>query len=150
MHVTVYTKPGCNVCEEVLATIERLAPEYGLEVSEVNILSDKALYGAHSSVVPVVEIGGSNLARLTAPITEADLRSVLDIVRHAFPVGPSILQPARELLLDRVVRYIGAHWLRLANISLAVFVGLPWLAPVFAALGWWGLADPIYTAYALT
>jgi uncharacterized membrane protein len=31
---------------------------------------------------------------------------------------------------------------------LGIFVGLPWLAPIFAALGWWNLANPIYTAYA--
>lgn len=46
--------------------------------------------------------------------------------------------------------YIARHWLGLVNIALGIFVGLPWLAPVFAALGWWGLANPIYSAYAVT
>lgn len=30
---------------------------------------------------------------------------------------------------------------------LGVWVTLPWLAPVFAKLGWWGAANAIYTAY---
>lgn len=52
--------------------------------------------------------------------------------------------------LDRIARFIGRRWLRLFLIAVGIFVGLPWLAPIFAALGWWNLADPIYTAYAVT
>src|SRR5438046_7321543 len=38
----------------------------------------------------------------------------------------------------------------LVSIVLGVFVGLAWLVPVFAWLGRWDLANPLYTAYAFT
>ncbi len=55
-----------------------------------------------------------------------------------------------ESVLDRFISYIVRHWLRFVSIATGFFVGLPWLAPVFAALGWWGTANLIYTAYAVT
>jgi uncharacterized membrane protein len=39
------------------------------------------------------------------------------------------------------------RWLRHALLVLGPLAVLPWLAPIFVAAGWWGLADPIYTAY---
>jgi uncharacterized membrane protein len=39
------------------------------------------------------------------------------------------------------------RWLFFAVLGLGFFALLPWLAPVFAAVGWWGLANPIYTIY---
>ncbi|HUS14617.1 MAG TPA: DUF2085 domain-containing protein [Chloroflexia bacterium] len=51
--------------------------------------------------------------------------------------------------LDRFGNGMGTHWLALANSILGVFSTLPWLAPIFARLGWWGIADPIYTLYML-
>ena len=38
-------------------------------------------------------------------------------------------------------------WLRLVLILLGLLAMLPWLAPIFAAAGWWGLANPIYMLY---
>ena len=38
-------------------------------------------------------------------------------------------------------------WLRYALVGMGLLAVLPWLAPVFAAAGRWGLADPIYTLY---
>jgi uncharacterized membrane protein len=39
------------------------------------------------------------------------------------------------------------HWLAVVTGVLAVFAGLPWLAPVFMKLGWTGPARAIYLAY---
>ncbi len=38
-------------------------------------------------------------------------------------------------------------WLRFVLLLLGLLAMLPWLAPVFAAAGWWGVANPIYTLY---
>lgn len=39
------------------------------------------------------------------------------------------------------------HWLMVANVAVAVFVGLPFLAPVLLALGFPDAANSIYAAY---
>ncbi|MEO6456893.1 MAG: glutaredoxin family protein [Chloroflexia bacterium] len=156
MRIRVYSRPGCHLCEEVLRILDRVTPQYGLQVDEINIFEDAELYNAYKELIPVVEAGDDRdrrlgrLGRLVAPIDEAELRVYLEIARRTLPVDIVALPPEREPLMDRLATYVGGHWPRLVSIALALFVGLPWLAPVFAALGWWNLADPIYTAYAIT
>ncbi len=151
MRVTVYTKPGCLLCEEALDLLDRLTPEYNLQVKEVNILDDMALYDAYHEKIPVIQAWDGRFGRLVPPITEAELRLYLEIARRMPTSGRSaIVQAGREPLLDRVASYIGRHWLLLSSIALALFVGLAWATSIFAALGWWAVADPLYTAYALT
>jgi uncharacterized membrane protein len=53
----------------------------------------------------------------------------------------------KEPLGERVLSALGRHWLRAALIALGLFAGLPWIAPLSAALGLWGIADRIYTLY---
>ncbi len=153
MRIKVYSKPGCHLCEEVLRILDRITPQYDLQVEEINILEDVELYNAYKELIPVVEAGDGrlgSLGRLVAPIDEAELRVYLEIARRT-PLPQGITLPLEhEPRMDRMATYISRHWLRLVSISLAIFVGLPWLAPIFAALGWWNLADPIYTAYAVT
>jgi len=151
MQVTIYTKPGCHLCDDVLDILDRLAPQYNLDVIQVNILDDMALYDAYKEIIPVVEVGDGKFGRLVAPIAESELQAYINMSsRLLIPPPPSFLPPRKEPAMDRFAEYIAKHWLRMVCIALAVFVGIPWLAPIFAAFGWWGLSDPIYTAYALT
>jgi uncharacterized membrane protein len=48
-----------------------------------------------------------------------------------------------------VLESVRRHWLAAANVAVAIFVGLPILAPVLLALGYVGPADQIYAAYQL-
>ena len=82
MHVTVYSKPGCHLCEDTLLMIDRLAPRYGLEVTEVNILDDPAIYEQYREIIPVVHVTDAQVGSLAAPITERDLRAFFDNARR--------------------------------------------------------------------
>ncbi len=150
MLVTIYSKPGCHLCEDVLDILDRLASRYALEVREVNILEDMAVYDAYHTLIPVVEVGNGQFGRLVAPIYDKELRGYLDMARREVGKGSAPVPVYKESGIDKFASWVGRHWLRLVCITLGIFVGLPWLAPVFAWLGWWDLANPIYTAYALT
>ena len=151
MLVTVYTKPGCHLCEDALDTLDLLSAQYGLDINQINILDDMDLYEVYKEKIPVVVAADGRFGRLVAPITEPELRAYIDMAhRSLIPSPPSVLPQGKEPFTDRLAESIAKHWLRMVCIVLAIFVGIPWLAPVFAALGWWGAADPIYTAYALT
>jgi glutaredoxin len=84
MQVTVYSKPGCHLCEDALLLIDRLAQRYGLDVTEVNILDDPAIYEQYREIIPVVEVADAPVGKLSAPITERDLRDYFDkaIINH--------------------------------------------------------------------
>ena len=49
--------------------------------------------------------------------------------------------------LRRLLLRIARHWLRLVLAALAIYISLPWLAPVLAKLGLSRPADAIYTLY---
>jgi uncharacterized membrane protein len=52
-------------------------------------------------------------------------------------------------LPSRALEAIRCHWLLAANVAAAIFVGLPFLAPVLLAAGFDGPANAIYAAYSL-
>jgi glutaredoxin len=69
--ITLYTRPGCHLCEDAADLLERLARRLRLEIVEVNILEDANLYERYKHSIPVVAVAGG--PTLTAPIREADL-----------------------------------------------------------------------------
>ena len=59
MHeVVLYTRSGCHLCDEVKATLARLAPRGGFTWREVDVDSDPDLQRQFTDQVPVVFIDG--------------------------------------------------------------------------------------------
>jgi glutaredoxin len=58
--VTLYTRPGCHLCDEAR---ERLL-EMGIEVDEVNIEDDERLHASFLERIPVVEADGRVVSEL--------------------------------------------------------------------------------------
>ena len=56
-------------------------------------------------------------------------------------------QTQRVIRMKRVVAGIARHWLLILNLLVALWVGLPWLAPVFMNLGWIGAGKAVYLLY---
>lgn len=48
---------------------------------------------------------------------------------------------------NHAVYWLGRHWLLVFNLAIGLYVGLPWLAPIFMQLGWAGPANLIYLIY---
>jgi glutaredoxin len=61
--ITLYSKPGCHLCEDVRAILDELAPERGFVVEEVDIESDPALFEQYRYEIPVVVMDGNEIAR---------------------------------------------------------------------------------------
>jgi glutaredoxin len=74
--VVVYSKPGCHLCEEAEATVERVCRELGLSWHSVNILSDPALVEAFGEQIPVTFVDGRQHDFWR--VDPARLRSALD------------------------------------------------------------------------
>jgi len=51
------------------------------------------------------------------------------------------------VILNRLVYGFSRHWLLIFNLLWGVFIGLPWLAPVFMNIGWTGAGNIIYLIY---
>ena len=51
------------------------------------------------------------------------------------------------ILANRWAYGLCRHWLLVVNVLLGIYVGLPWLAPVFMKLGWTVAGEVIYVIY---
>jgi glutaredoxin len=77
--VTLYSRPGCHLCEEARARLEALRRE-GLrfELCELDIERDERLHSAYLERIPVVEVEGEVISELF--LDERALRTRLDTV----------------------------------------------------------------------
>ena len=73
--VTVYTKPGCHLCEEALRTLTQLQAQTPFALEEVNIQHDPALLARYGEQIPVVLLNGELLFEYT--VNEDKLRKKL-------------------------------------------------------------------------
>jgi glutaredoxin len=76
LHVRIYSRPGCHLCEDALQTLESLRDDYEFLLEEVNIDEDPALKERLGEQIPVVTVDGGN--RVAAHITEERLRRAFD------------------------------------------------------------------------
>jgi len=61
--VTLYTRPGCHLCEEAKTAIAPLLREFGAVLHEVNIDEDAALKDRYGLDIPVIFIGQRKAAK---------------------------------------------------------------------------------------
>jgi hypothetical protein len=73
--VLLYSRPGCHLCEDAAALLERLAQRIPIAIVEINILADVDLYERYRHTIPVVAIAGG--PTLAAPIRADDLERLL-------------------------------------------------------------------------
>ena len=59
--VTLYTKPGCHLCEDALAILLRVQARLQFELIERDITADDALHRAYFERIPVVTLDGQHL-----------------------------------------------------------------------------------------
>jgi glutaredoxin len=76
MSLVLYGKPGCHLCDDARAVLERV----GAPFAEVDITSDDALHAAYLERIPVITLDGE--ARFEYFVDEAALRRLLDKVGH--------------------------------------------------------------------
>jgi glutaredoxin len=59
--VTLYSRPGCHLCEEARAALERVRAVAPFVLREVDIETDDALHARYLERIPVVALDGAEL-----------------------------------------------------------------------------------------
>ena len=57
--VTLYSKPGCHLCDDARAVIERVCADVGESFVEVSILDDPELQRRYAEEIPVTLVDGA-------------------------------------------------------------------------------------------
>lgn len=63
LEVTVYTRPGCHLCDEAKLQIAPLLAEFGARLREVNIDADSELHERYNMDVPVIFLADRKIAK---------------------------------------------------------------------------------------
>jgi glutaredoxin len=77
MHLTLYSKPDCHLCDDMKAVVKRvLATREQITLEEIDISTDSELLDRHGLEIPVLMIDGRKVAKFR--ITEGELTRILD------------------------------------------------------------------------
>jgi glutaredoxin len=59
--ITLYGKPGCHLCDDARAAVERVRAQHPFDLREVDVSLDPQLNRVYGDRVPVVELDGEEL-----------------------------------------------------------------------------------------
>ncbi len=153
LNVTLFTRTGCKLCDEVKADLQDLQAQYPHRLAEVDIDADASLVAAYGQIIPVVEVGPYTLK---APITRQKLQMTLGaasdrknqleqlddpIYKHRLKKGKNVTTG------DRISFWIAKKYLLILNLFMLLYAGLPFLAPTLMKLGAETPANLIYRMY---
>lgn len=87
LHVRLYSRPGCHLCEDALSLLESMREDYNFLLEEVNIDEDPALKERLGHQIPVVTVDGGN--RVASTITADRLKRAFERALKAREETPS-------------------------------------------------------------
>ena len=76
--VTLYGKPGCHLCEDARAAVQRVRAERAFELEEVDVSLDPVLNREYGERIPVLALDGEELFEFFVDVES--LRERLDRV----------------------------------------------------------------------
>jgi glutaredoxin len=75
MDVTLYSRPGCHLCDDARTMLLRVRADIEFALTEVDITTDDALHKRYLERIPVICVDGEE--RLDLLFTEDELRAAL-------------------------------------------------------------------------
>jgi thiol-disulfide isomerase/thioredoxin len=75
--LTLYSRPGCHLCDEMKAVVQRVARAAAVPITidEIDISTDPALEGRYGVEIPVLLVDGKKAAKYR--ISEGELMRIL-------------------------------------------------------------------------
>ena len=73
--LTLFSKPGCHLCEELRRLLDDIQPDVGFALEEIDITRDPALFARYRHDIPVLLAGGDEIVR--GRISERDLLQLI-------------------------------------------------------------------------
>ena len=80
MRLTIYSKPGCHLCDEMKALVHRIiaqrSGDHAIAFDDIDISGDSALLDRYGLEIPVLLIDGKKVAKYR--VSEEELRRMLE------------------------------------------------------------------------
>lgn len=80
MHLTIYSRPGCHLCDEMKSLVRRFVAQHSglthMNVDEIDIETDRELCDRYGLEIPVLLIDGKKVAKYR--ISEEELARMVE------------------------------------------------------------------------
>ena len=73
--VTIYSRPGCHLCDEMKAVVKQVSATIPLAIEDIDISADPELERLYGLEIPVLFVAGKKVAKYR--VGEQDLRRIL-------------------------------------------------------------------------
>jgi uncharacterized membrane protein len=155
IEVTLYSRDDCHLCEQVRSCLEELQGEIPHTLFVVDVDAQPELQKEYGFNVPIVKVGPYTLK---APIERTDLLVTLKAAQYrelqineidTGITSGKIGAPARWTKSDGFTLWLSKHYLAMFNIFIFLYVGLPFIAPIFMKAGATIPAGWIYRIYGM-
>lgn len=73
--LTLYSRPGCHLCDEMKATVDRVARSVASSVEVIDISTDPEIEARYGLEIPVLLVNGTKAAKYR--VTEEELTRIL-------------------------------------------------------------------------
>ena len=73
--VTLYSRPGCHLCDDMKAVVQRVGQEMPIAIEIVDISTDPELDAQYGLEIPVLLVNGKKAAKYR--VSEAELIRIL-------------------------------------------------------------------------
>ena len=156
LDVTLFTRKECKLCHIAENDLAELQKEVPHQLTIVDIDEDQDLQALYGHKVPVIVAGPYTLP---APFDKRKLKMTLGAaydshLRQLEDEGDKFTRRLdRKSTLsqgDKLSHFISNHYLKVINLVLALYFGLPFLAPVLMKIGMQNAAQPIYSIYKIS
>jgi uncharacterized membrane protein len=155
LEVFLYSRSDCHLCEIVQGYLDELREEIPHKLNIIDVDSSPELKKEYGLNVPVVKVGPYTLP---APIDRLKLAVTLnaaqDREQHNAEIDAAIASglinlPVKWTRSDRAVLWLSRHYLAVFNLFVAIYVFLPFVAPVLMKAGATRPASWIYRTYSV-
>ncbi len=151
--VTLYEKSDCSLCVQAKQDLDAVQETVPHRLVVINIEEDASLERLFGEKVPVVEIGPY---RKEAPFNRQDLQITIKAAKDRMEQLEKLDDPKHQqrveraqtvTRIDRASYWFANRYLLVFNLLVFLYVGVPFLAPVFMNAGLTAPATLIYRAY---
>jgi glutaredoxin len=73
--VTIYSRPGCHLCDDMKAVVHKVARTIPVSIEEIDISTDAKLEAEFGLEIPVLFVAGNKAAKYR--VGEEELRRIL-------------------------------------------------------------------------
>lgn len=148
--VTIYVKNDCKKCDDLLILLEKLGRTHPHHKIIINVDEDPAYKGKFEDPVPYLQIGPYRISddfskkRIEIALNAAKDRAIqIERIKSIQKIDNKSTYSSS----DRISHWLSRHYLLLINLILFIYVGLPFLAPIFMKVGLEIPGKVIYSVY---